>query len=112
MASDTTAADEKWTPIDGVDPATAVFPLRARIAGEDLIVLRVADGFRAVQRTCPHQRASLGDAQVVNDNRMLRCAMHGYTFRLSDGKGVNCPGYRIKVYDVQRETDRLLVRVG
>jgi nitrite reductase/ring-hydroxylating ferredoxin subunit len=110
--ADPGAAEGNWTPIEGVDPATATFPLRARINGEDLIVIRVGDGFRGVQRTCPHQRTSLGDAHVVNDNRMLRCAMHGYTFRLSDGKGVNCPGYRIKVYDVRREPDRLLVRVG
>jgi nitrite reductase/ring-hydroxylating ferredoxin subunit len=112
VASDAGAAAGNWAPIEGVDPATATFPLRARINGEDLIVIRVGDGLRAVQRTCPHQRASLGDAHVVNDGRMLRCAMHGYTFRLADGKGVNCPGYRIKVYDVANESGRLLVRVG
>ena len=41
---------------------------------------------------------------------MLRCARHGYTFRFSDGKGVNCPGYRLSVYEVVQQADGLRAR--
>lgn len=99
-----------WLPLDGVDPAAAAFPARAKVDGQDVIVFQIGDGFRAVQRNCPHQQASFADAILMGDGRMVRCALHGYTFRFSDGKGVNCPGYKIKVYEVMREADRLLAR--
>jgi nitrite reductase/ring-hydroxylating ferredoxin subunit len=41
---------------------------------------------------------------------MIRCAQHNYTFKLSDGKGVNCPGFKIKVYEVKREDGALFAR--
>jgi nitrite reductase/ring-hydroxylating ferredoxin subunit len=31
---------------------------------------------------------------------MVRCTAHNYTFKLDTGRGVNCPGYAISVYDV------------
>jgi nitrite reductase/ring-hydroxylating ferredoxin subunit len=93
-------AQETWIPIDHVDLSVAEFPIRTRVHDQDVLIFRVGDGYRGVQRTCPHQRASLADASIVGDGRMLRCAMHGYTFKLADGKGVNCPGYRIRVFEV------------
>ena len=41
---------------------------------------------------------------------MIRCGLHAYTFKLADGNGVNCPGYRIAVYEVMRDGSRLLGR--
>ncbi len=102
--------DPSWTSIAGLDLASAAFPARARIGDDTVFVFRVGDGFQAVQRACPHQEASLGEAVVLNDGRWLRCALHGYTFKLSDGKGVNCPGYRIKVYEVTAAPDGLYAR--
>lgn len=102
------AAD--WQALDGVDPATATFPARVRLASQDVLILKVGDGFRGVQRTCPHQHTSFGDAVLVNGDKFIRCAMHGYTFRLTDGKGINCPGYRIKVFDVENRAGQLFVR--
>jgi nitrite reductase/ring-hydroxylating ferredoxin subunit len=31
-------------------------------------------------------------------------------FRLSDGRAVNCPGYRLRVYDVKQENGALFAR--
>lgn len=55
-------------------------------------------------------KSSLADAQILGHGTMLRCSQHIYTFRLSDGKGVNCPGYRIKIYEVKQENDALFAR--
>ena len=41
---------------------------------------------------------------------MLRCGRHGYTFKFSDGKGVNCPGYRLSIYEVVREAQGFSAR--
>ena len=100
----------EWSAVDDVDLADAKLPLRLRFGHQDVLLFRVGDGFRAVQRTCPHQHASLADATLVGGDRMLRCAMHGYTYRLGDGKGVNCPGYRIKVFDATVRSGRLYLK--
>lgn len=99
-----------WREVERVDPDGDAFPARTRIDGEDVLIFRVADGYRATQRTCPHQHASLADGVLVGNGAMLRCALHGYTYKLADGKGVNCPGFRIRVYDVTRDGECLLIR--
>lgn len=101
---------EGWQRLEGVHPDTSEFPARARYDGDGILIFRTNGGYRGVQRTCPHMKSSLADAQIIGEGAMLRCAQHIYTFRLSDGKGVNCPGYRIKVYEVTRENDALFAR--
>ena len=102
--------EDGWELIAGADPAVSVFPLRARIGGEHIIIFKTPAGFRGVQRNCPHQNATLVDAQVAGGGTMIRCSQHSYTFRLRNGKGVNCPGYRIAVFDVKQDGQALYGR--
>ncbi len=99
-----------WSPIDDVDAEATRFPARAELGGEKIVVFRVADGYRAVQRQCPHQNTDFSRGVIVGDGAMIRCGLHAYTFKLADGNGVNCPGYRITVYEVVRDGSRLLGR--
>lgn len=103
-------SDTDWEKLDGLDPEVAAFPARARVAGESIIIVKTLSGFRGVQRTCPHQQASLIDAVLVGNGTMVRCAEHAFTFKLSTGKGVNCAGYKIAVYDVKAEDGCLFAR--
>jgi len=57
--------DASWIPVEGIDAGADGFPQPARIGAADVLVFRLDDGFRAVQRTCPHQHASFTDAQVI-----------------------------------------------
>ena len=82
----------------------------SRVGDERILVLRVGDGFRGVERSCPHQQRSLHDAFLQAGETMLRCRWHNYVFRLRDGKGINCPGYKLKVFEVKRENAVLLAR--
>ena len=100
-----------WQRLEGVDPASAEFPLRARVGGQQIVVLRIGDGYRGIQRACPHQKMSLHDA-ILQGDTMIRCRWHGFVYRLSDGRGVNCPGFRIQVYDVKQEDGALFVRAA
>jgi nitrite reductase/ring-hydroxylating ferredoxin subunit len=50
------------------------------------------------------------DADLVGNGTMLRCRQHVFTFRLSDGRGVNCPGFSIRVYEVKDEGGSLYAR--
>lgn len=103
-------ADDGWHPVEGFEPDTAKFPARARVDGEDILVIELADGYRGVQRFCPHQGVNLARSLIIGDGAMIRCAQHAFTFRLADGKGVNCPGFAISVYDIARDGDRFVGR--
>jgi nitrite reductase/ring-hydroxylating ferredoxin subunit len=102
--------DGPWQRLDGLDPSAAEFPLRAKVGAEGIVIFKTAAGLRGVQRLCPHQRAPLQNGVVAGNGMMLRCPQHNYLFRFADGKGVNCPGYRLAVYDVKEEDGALYAR--
>jgi nitrite reductase/ring-hydroxylating ferredoxin subunit len=101
-----------WQVIEGVDAGTAQYPVSARIGDENLLVFRVGDGFRGVQSLCPHDDRPLQNARIVGDGKMIRCTYHNYTFKLDSGKGVNCPGFRVKIFEVKSEDNALFVRAA
>jgi len=103
-------AETPWTELTAIDPNVSQFPARARFAGEGILIFETSYGLRGAQRTCPHLNSSLADAKIVDNGTKLRCSAHIYTYRLSDGKGVNCPGVRLKVYEVKRENGTLFAR--
>ena len=110
-ASGPPATDERpWQLLEGLDPETSTFPARARIDGDIIVVLRTKTGYRGVERRCPHMQATMMNAELAANDTMVRCPLHVFTFKLSDGKGVNCPGFRIKVYEVKAENGTLLGR--
>jgi nitrite reductase/ring-hydroxylating ferredoxin subunit len=97
------AAHDTWCKVELAKQPSGKFPLRARLNGEPFLIFQVKDGYRGVQRNCPHMQATLADAELVSNETMIRCRQHVYTFRLHDGHGVNCPGFKIKVFDVMKE---------
>ena len=99
-----------WQKLEGLDPASIAFPARARVGGESILIFRTKSGLRGVERACPHLKASLMDADLVAGDSMLRCRNHAYTFRLSDGRGVNCPGFSLRVFEVKDEAGTLYAR--
>jgi nitrite reductase/ring-hydroxylating ferredoxin subunit len=104
------AAETAWQAVADVDPGTAEFPVRGRCGADAILIFRVAGGFRGVERACPHQKRLLNDAILQGGDKLIRCRWHSYVFRLSDGRAVNCPGYRLRVFDVKEENGTLFVR--
>lgn len=98
-------SQDGWHKLDGISKATEKFPVRAKIAGEGVLIFRTKSGFRGVERACPHLKASLMDAVLMANDTVLRCANHNFTFKLSDGKGVNSPSFRLRVFEVKVEDD-------
>ena len=109
LASETGPGPE-WQVLDGLDPDSAEFPAQSRIGSERILVFRIGDGFRGVERACPHQQRSLHDAFIQGGDTMIRCRWHNYVYRLRDGKGVNCPGYKLRVFEIKRDNGVLIAR--
>jgi nitrite reductase/ring-hydroxylating ferredoxin subunit len=96
-------ASDAWQVLEGFDANAPKFPIRVRLNGESILIFRYKDGYRGVERLCPHRQASLADAVLMANGSVLRCFMHNFTFKLSDGKGVSPPNLRMRVYDIKVE---------
>jgi len=105
-----TAAEAAWQKLDGLDAVSGKFPAPARVDGDGILIFRTKIGFRGVQRLCPHLKFSLHDADLVSNDTMIRCKQHVFTFRLADGRGVNCPGFSVSVFEVKNEDGTLYAR--
>lgn len=95
--------DQQWQVLTGLRHDAPKYPVRAKLAGESIVVFRTKSGYRGMQRSCPHMQATLMNAELIANETMVRCPLHIFTFKLSDGKGVNCPGFKIKIYEIKEE---------
>src|SRR5260221_10921228 len=99
-----------WRVLAGFRPYSINLPARATLDGEGIVILRTKTGLRGVQRSCPHLQGTMMNAELIANDTMVRCPLHVFTFKLSDGKGVNCPGFRLKVYEIKEENGVLFGR--
>jgi nitrite reductase/ring-hydroxylating ferredoxin subunit len=110
LAGSLQMTERPWQVLAGLRPDSSKFPARANLEGEGIVILRTKTGFRGVQRSCPHLQGTMMNAELVANDTMVRCPLHVFTFKLSDGKGVNCPGFRLKVYEIKEENGILFGR--
>ena len=103
-------SDKPWSALPGIDTQTQKFPARTTIDGEGIIVFKTKTGFRGIQRNCPHMQATMMVGELTANDTMIRCPLHVFTFRLSDGQGVNCPGFEIKVFEIKEEDGKFFGR--
>ena len=97
----------EWRVLGGINPSDAEFPFAARLNDQDIVVWKIADGFRGVQALCPHQEVSLMEATLMRNDTMIRCHRHNFIFRLDNGDGVNCRGMTMKVYAIRENDSKL-----
>ena len=85
----------------------------AGLAEMTIAGLPTPPGFTITTEACNDYFANgkqLTDAFLQGGSTMIRCRWHNYVFRLNDGKAVNCPGYKLKVFEVKREGASLVAR--
>jgi nitrite reductase/ring-hydroxylating ferredoxin subunit len=109
-AGDAQTIERPWHVLTGLRLEESKYPARASLDGEGIVVLRTRSGLRGVQRSCPHMQGTMMNAELIANDTMVRCPLHVFTFRLSDGKGVNCPGFRIRIYEIKEENGALYGR--
>jgi nitrite reductase/ring-hydroxylating ferredoxin subunit len=104
--------ERPWQPLSGLRADNTKYPARASLDGEGIVIFKTQAGYRGVQRSCPHMQATMLNAELAANETMVRCPLHVFTFRLSDGKGVNCPGFKVSVYEVKEEDGTFFGRLA
>src|SRR4051794_30009993 len=79
-----------WTPVEFSRCVTKRRPVAARLAGEDLVLFRNAEGRVGVLRDrCPHRGVKLSLGAMTPDG-CLACPFHGWEFK-TDGACQHVP---------------------
>lgn len=101
---------------------------RVEIGGTEIGVCRWGERIYAFRNACPHEGASLCsgflqkkltgavagrsvELEVDEEEPVVMCPWHRWEFQLTDGKAA-WPGFRIRVYDVERDGERVVLNVG
>jgi nitrite reductase/ring-hydroxylating ferredoxin subunit len=112
VAGSSPMTERAWHQLDGLRSDNEKYPARASIQGEGIVVFKTKTGLRGVQRACPHMQATMMNAELTANDTMVRCRLHVFTFKLSDGKGVNCPGFKLTVYEIKEEDGKFFGRIA
>jgi nitrite reductase/ring-hydroxylating ferredoxin subunit len=104
--------EQPWQQLGGISTDNTKYPARASVEGVGIVIFKTKFGFRGVQRACPHMQATMMNAELIANDTMVRCPLHVFTFKLSDGKGVNCPGFKLTIYEIKEEAGKFFGRVA
>lgn len=112
VAGNSQMTEQPWHQLSGLRADNVKYPARASIEGDGIVVFKTKSGLRGVQRACPHMQATMMNAELVVNDTMIRCPLHVFTFKLSDGKGVNCPGFKVTIYEIKEADGKFFGRVA
>jgi nitrite reductase/ring-hydroxylating ferredoxin subunit len=70
-----------------------------RVQEKDIAIFRTGETFVVMDRWCPHLNGDLAAGCLMG--RAVKCPLHGFMFSVETGRGLNCPGFNVKVYDVR-----------
>jgi 3-phenylpropionate/trans-cinnamate dioxygenase ferredoxin subunit len=87
----------------GNEPQQINTPRTIAIDGKRICLVRLADGYFAVDDRCPHAGASLGSGRCDEEGHVI-CPVHRYRYDVKTGKGLPKQGDYVETYPV-KETD-------
>lgn len=76
-------------------------------AGATLALFRIKDKIFAIDDTCPHAGASLGEGHL--DGKKVICPWHAWTFDVKSGACDSMPSVFQKTYPVKIDNEDILV---
>ncbi len=80
------------------------------IAGHPIALFHLNGTFYAIDDTCSHAEASLGEGEVDSDEMTVECPLHGSLFQLETGKPRTLPAYEpVSTYTVKIEGSEVFV---
>jgi nitrite reductase/ring-hydroxylating ferredoxin subunit len=106
---DEPAAESVWLPVLDLGTTGLDAPRAVEVEGVELVVLRQGDRYVAMDRWCPHSDGDLAKGRVLG--KALKCPLHGFMYSVDTGRGVNCPGFAVRVHEVRVDGGVLSVRL-
>jgi nitrite reductase/ring-hydroxylating ferredoxin subunit/uncharacterized membrane protein len=103
------AGPEEWTDAIGAADLPDGEPVVATVDETPVLLVRGADGVRAIHARCSHRGCSLGKGTLDGD--VIECACHGSRFRLEDGGLERGPAFSPQpAFDARERDGRVEVR--
>lgn len=102
-------------------------PVVHTVGGREVVVVRWNDKFYAVRNSCPHQLASFaaggvhgliragrtfGEIDVDDTVPVIRCPLHHWEYRMTDGRCLVDRRLRVKGYRLVVEGDTIYADMG
>ena len=92
----------------GDESAFTQFPHPIKVGSANYFLVKGAEGYRMLSTLCPHQG---GEVEDVGEDNIFVCDTHGYEYEKADGRCVNNPELRLRVFLVTRQEGRLIALV-
>jgi nitrite reductase/ring-hydroxylating ferredoxin subunit len=80
------------------------------VAGRDVAVFNVDGAIYAMEDSCQHKGASLGNGQL--DGKVVTCRAHGWRYDVTTGSTMNVLGYGVASYSAKVVDGKILVAVA
>jgi nitrite reductase (NADH) small subunit len=105
----TPAGDPTWIRVVDLNecPDSSVFSVR--VQEKDVAIFRNGNSYIAMDRWCPHLQGDLGAGCIIG--KAVKCPLHGFMFSVDTGRGLNCPGFNVNLYQVRVDENILSVRM-
>jgi nitrite reductase/ring-hydroxylating ferredoxin subunit/uncharacterized membrane protein len=104
------AGPQDWTATDvRAEELVAGQPRCGTAAGTPVLLVRTADGIKALHNTCSHRGGSLADGELRGGT--IKCPLHDSVFALDDGSVVQGPAaYPQPLFEAREYRGRVQVR--
>ena len=91
----------------GDESEFAVLPKLVKVGSANYFLVKSGEGYRMLSTLCPHQG---GEVEDVGEGVFV-CDTHGYEYEKGDGRCLNNPELRMKVFLVTQQEGRLVALV-
>lgn len=82
-------------------------PKLVKVGSANFFLVKGSEGYRMLSTLCPHQG---GEVEDVGEDVFV-CDTHGYEYEKGDGRCLNNPELRMKVFLVTQQEGRLVALV-
>jgi nitrite reductase (NADH) small subunit len=79
------------------------------LQNKKIAIFHIADGFYALDNTCPHRQGPLGEGTL--DGQIVSCPWHGWRFDLKTGACIANPSAKVSTYPTKIENNTLFIEL-
>ncbi len=82
------------------------------VAGKKLVLARLADGYYALDGTCPHRGGQLCDGKLDGQKGEIVCGLHNWNFDLKTGVSPYNPADKVETYTTEERKDGVYIEIA